>query len=287
MYIPDTDLGSLHSEQRSRIVEEIIVILDYEESVPQGDIKAILRIAWTLPRSAQDRAVTLMQSPKLHAWIASTEPSILLVNGNYNASARQSPLSFVCAKLVDSIQPVSQENRARTPSIFAHAFFCGLHMKSKDPDSGLGGLMRSLLAQLLVTYPDFNLSIIQRLRDIDSNSVSSLCEIFSTLIMQIPPQTMVFCMIDGITLHESSASQTEDVHKVVQTLVALTRSCKEHGCILKVLLTSPGNSRAVYKDLDKADVMWMPRNVGSQGGFTSMKWSYSAAGREVKELTAD
>lgn len=284
----DADFESVHSEQRLRVQEEMLIILDYDESIPQGDIKTILRIAWTLARPAQDRAVTLMQSPKLHAWIASTEPSILLVNGNCNnASARQSPLSFVCAKLMDSIQPALQEAEPRKPSIFAHAFFCGQHMNPEDPDSGLSGMMRSLLAQLLVSYPEFNLSIIQRLRDIDSNSVSSLCDVFSTLIIQIPPEAMIFCLIDGITLHESSKSQTEEAHTVAQTLVDITKNCKEHGCVFKVLLTSAGNSRAVYKDLDKADVMWMPRNVSSQGGFTSMKWKHSAAARDVRELTAD
>lgn len=272
-------------EQRIRMQEEVLVILNYEESIPQGDIEAILRIAWILPRPAQDRAVSLMQSPKLHAWITDTDSSVLLINGNYNGSARQSPLSFVCAKLVDSIQPPLQEDQPKNPSIFAHAFFCGQHLDSKDPDTGLDGLMRSLIAQLLVAYPKFDYSTVQRLRHINPDSVRSLCEIFFVLVMQIPTETMVFCMIDGITFYESSPTRLKDAHKVVQTLVDVSRSCGENGCIFKVLLTSPGNSRAVYKELDKADVIWMPRKVASQGGFTSMKWN-ATAGRDVRELTA-
>lgn len=228
-----------------------------------------------------------MQSPKLHTWITSTEPSILLVNGNYNGPARQSPLSFVCAKLMDSIQPNLQETGARKPLILAHAFFCGQHMSPEDPDSGLSGLMRSLLAQLILAYPDFNPTIVQRMRDINSNDINKPCEIFYTLISQVPPETMIFCMVDGITLYESSTAQMKEARKITQTLVDITNSCKENGCIFKALLTSPGNSRAIYKDLEKTDVIWMPRNISSQGGFTSMKWKHSAAGRDVKELTAN
>ena len=265
--------------------EEILDLLYYEESVPLEDIKAILRIAWGLPRTAQDRAVSLMQSPKLHAWIKATSSSALFANGNYDPSVRQSPLSFVCAKLVDSIYPATEGAQQKANGIIAHAFFCGQHLSSKDPASGVAGMMRSLLAQLLVAYSGFELAVVSPLRHIGSDDVESMCEIFATLILQIPENTMVFCIIDAMTFHEDSSARSKEAQKVVQMLLDVVVACGEGSCIFKVLLTSPGNSRALYRGFSKEDVIWMPKKVTAQGGFTSMKWSASA-GRDVGGLVA-
>ena len=103
--------------------------------------------------------------------------------------------------------------------------------------------------------------------------------------MQIPAGTTVFCIIDALTFHEDNKARRRDALALVQTLADLTESCvgDEH-CIFKVLLTCPGISRALYKELAKADVIWMPKNVRARGGFTSMKWSASA-GKDLGRLS--
>lgn len=216
-----------------------------------------------------------MQSPKVHAWIKDPQSSVLFVNGN--DTSRQCPLSFVCAKLYNI------ESHA-SGGVFAHGFFCGQHLHPDDIYVGIDGMMRSLLGQLLVAHRKFELTTVERLQNIDQSNVDSLCEMYFRLIMQLQAQETVFCIIDAMTFHEGSGSRCrEEALTVVKMLVRLTECCDSPPhCIFKVLLTCPGNSTTLYKKVAKKDVLWMPRKVGAQGGFTSMKWNASAG----KDLNA-
>ena len=277
---------SARRARRVKMQDQALEHLDYESSVPATDIKSLLRIAWTLSKPAQDRAVTLMQSPKLHEWLKAPFSSILFVNGNFSTSERRSPLSFVCAKLMDSLQP--RDRQPHVKGIHAHAFFCGQHLSPSDPDTGSAGLMRSLLSQLLVCSDHtFKLSTIEKLRKIDPSDVGGLCDIYYSLITQLPSYTTVFCLIDALSFHEDNKQRCKEALTVIQTLVDLIESPSDsQRCIFKALLTCPGASRTLYKEVTrKEDVVWMPKKLSGQGGFTSMKWTASA-GRDVGELAA-
>ena len=246
--------------KREELQEKVIDYLDCAESMIQDDILILLRIGWKFPRAAQDRAVSLMQSSTLHTWITSSESAALLVNGNYNTSARQSPLSFVCAKLMDSVRPASsQDARHERNGIIALAFFCGQHLDSKDPDSGVAAVIRNLLAQLLSEKLDFDISIVRELLNLDPDDVQGLCHVFSNLILQIPPKTMVFCIIDAITFHENSSARSKDADKLVSTLLDLVQKSGRGCCAFKFLLTAPGTSRVFFKRFAKKDVIWVCR----------------------------
>ena len=211
---------------------------------------------------------------------------MLFVNGNFSTSTRQSPLSFICAKLMDSLQPSG--NLPHVKGIHAHAFFCGQHLRPDDPDAGIAGLMRSLLAQLLIC-PDhnFKVSTVDKLRKIDPSDVDELCAIYFSLITQISSRTTVFCLIDALTFHEDNKRRCKEALTVMQTFMDLMEDpVGSQRCVFKVLLTCPGTSRVLYKEITrKEDIFWMPKKVSAQGGFTSMKWSASA-GRDVGELAA-
>lgn len=257
------NIGSLSkdAEKRERVQKDVFGHLDYAESVFLDDVQAILRIAWALPRAAQDRAVSLMQSPILHAWITSTKSIALFVNGNHDTSARQSPLSFVCAKLMDSIHPTTNDGHHKPHAIIAQAFFCGQHLSSKDPDAGIAAIVRNLLAQLLTANNEFELSTVRQLLGIDPDDVVGLCAVFSELILQVPQKTMVFCMIDAMTFHEDSSLCCKEAVNVVHMLLGLVQQCIGGHCTFKVLLTAPGTSRVLYKGFDKKDIIWVRRRV--------------------------
>ena len=139
-------------------------------------------------------------------------------------------------------------------------------------------MMRNLLSQLLLSYLDFDLDIIQRMqRTLDYSSVNDLCDIFDLLIAQLPLYLVVFCIIDSISFYEDSATVCEGAKVAVQTLVDVVERTRDEGCVFKLLLTSPWNSHVLYKDMldQEGDVIWMPAKVPAQGGFTGMKWSAS------------
>ena len=158
-----------------------------------------------------------MRMSKIHAWITTEGSCALFVNGNAaDASVNQSPLSFVCAKLVDSIQPIDQETRDGAFSeTLALSFFCGQHRSFEDTNAGPGGLIRNLLAQLLKAYRDFDLAPIHRLLQIHASDVNEFCAVFVSLVRQIPSRIKVFCIIDAITFYEESRSRRDETYAVV------------------------------------------------------------------------
>lgn len=134
-------------------------------------------------------------------------------------------------------------------------------------------MMRSILAQLLLAYRDFDLRTVQEMQNLDFNDVNDLCDVFDQLITQLPQYIVVFCVIDAISIYEDSATVCEEASIVVQTLVDVVDRTKESGCAFKLLLMSPWNSRVLHKDMldQEGDVVWMPAKVPAQGGYTGMK----------------
>lgn len=124
------------------------------------------------------------------------------------------------------------------PAVTIH-FFCGLHLSSGDPLRRPAGIIRSLIAQVLHQYGP-NLDFINsrkycnQLRDHDLNC---LCVCFNTLIKQCPMDTVLFCIIDGISFYET-AHWHEDVCLVVTMLRDLTKD-DEVNAIFKLLITCP------------------------------------------------
>ena len=253
----------------------LLSVLDYDSTVLNRDLEVKLRTVWTLPRSEQDRVVAIMRSPKLHSWITATYSSALFINGNSQGSKWQHSTSFICAKLTDSVEPVIKDTFENASTTLALAFFCDAHMGRDDPDRGLDGMMRSLLAQLLLSYPSFDLEVVQQINFIQCDDVDDLCNIFLTLIEQLPSDFVVFCIVDGINLYEESTLLREEARVVLQALIDLTEHTKEQGCVFRLLLMSPWNSRVLYREMldQKADLLWMPARVPSQGGFTAMGWN--------------
>ncbi|KAH0536273.1 hypothetical protein FGG08_006834 [Glutinoglossum americanum] len=270
-------------DARLRVQQIMLSSLDYEGSVLLRDVDVNLRATWTLPLQDQDRALAIMQCPKLHEWIINPMSCVLFINGNHRGSPRQQPTSVVCAKLADSIwHPAVDSWRPYAATTFALAFFCGEHRRPDDYDYGMNGMMRSLVAQLLVAYPTSDLRTVSRLENLQGDDIQDLCTMFETLITKLPPTAVVFCIIDGITLHEENKELLDEVEYVVQALVNIAGRANATikgygGCAFKLLFMSPTNSRVLYKVMPdpELDVIWMPASVPSKGWLTEGKWNAS------------
>ncbi|EEH10615.1 conserved hypothetical protein [Histoplasma capsulatum G186AR] len=255
---------------------ELLSDFDYESSVVRNDIDASLEAIWALPRCDQDRAVAVMQSPKLHSWITESSSSALLVN--FNDPKKAASTSFISAKLTHSIQSdVIDPHYPR--NIFALFFLCAEHIRPDDPDYGVSGMMRNLIGQLLIAYPDFGMSVIKQIQRTGQDDIRSLCQIFHMMIAQLPPHVTVFCVLDAITVYEQNGLLQEEGEYAVQELMSMVQWTKDHGCDFKILLTSAWNSHVFYKYVPdrQKDIIWIPAKVPPQGGFTRMKWDSSVA----------
>lgn len=273
---PKETLTDLAPGERLSATEKVLAALKFEIELVPDAIDSNQRYVWTLPLSAQDRAVTLMESEALHAWLISAQPSALFINGSYDASARQSPISHVCSKLMDSVCTSAAGMCPKYPSILAQAFFCGHHADIEDLASGPISMMRSLVSQLIINHDAFDIPTLKWLLDIDTFDIGELCVVFSDLVKQLPRRYLVLCIIDGITPYEDSLEQCEAAAEAIKALLEVMESCKKQGCLFKLLVTGPGTSRVLHQEFDDEETIWMPAKVDSHGGLTPTKWEANA-----------
>ena len=121
---------------RQRLIDLLKALdIDLIADMAARDASALKHVVGNLSSGSQDRAVALITSPVMQEWMTSTVSLPLIVNGHMYSSEeeiRQSPLSFVCAKLIDSIPPRTSSRSAGSRSIFAVRWFCGQHTNFHD-----------------------------------------------------------------------------------------------------------------------------------------------------------
>ena len=228
--------------------------------------------------SAQDRAVALMDLPRFQDWLVCTESAALFVNGNYDPSARLSPLSYICAKLYETLSA-----RTTSISILTQAHFCGLRMDNLDLMTGPSSMMRNLLSQLLISFSAFAVAKVRQLLEVDCFDMEVLCQAFSEFIKELPRRFMVICVVDGLTLYEDSLTHYDMALEALQSLLEIVEYCKTRGCTFKLLVTSSGSSREYYREFDDEEIIWLPQTIEPRGGLTTQKWA-DGAGAQAEDL---
>lgn len=249
------------SSQQLIKASAVLEILKQNSEHPGLDLESCLRSVGSMKRPEQDRAVWAMKSVALHIFVTEIASGVLILNNNGRNTRTKSPMTFVCARLVNSLRAM--------PTIITLHFFCGQHIDADDAEGSPLGMMRSLLAQLLVQYPDFEISK-EDLAGLTHNNIDPILALFSKLISQIPYPVMVFCIIDGITLYEDP-DNVEDTIQVTEDLTTLT--AKKGGCAFKLLLTSSTRIRDPPAMVEEEFILTVPRNLPPQGGFTAGKWA--------------
>lgn len=214
-----------------------------ENHIPAQDVENMLVQREAIEEPIREQGTWLLHSRRFQEWVASKKSEALLVDGNAEGleSERISPMSTLCAAFIRSFK----ELRHSAPCQLS--FFCGLHTASVDDLSGPRGLMRSLLTQLLWNYQfhfDFVNSHDHRVL-LENHELSHLCEAFKNLIYQLPAHTIVFCIVDGISVYERA--NLEDELKIVASMLHDLSLDPHLGCFFKLLLTSPNQSRHFKK----------------------------------------
>jgi hypothetical protein len=136
-------------------------------------------------------------------------------------------------------------------------FFCGQHVASIDDLKGPRGLIRSLLAQLVLAIlqnqPDGPLDAVNLTNfswNYESIPTEDFCQAFRLLLRQIPAHVTVLCLIDDITRFERD-SWSEDYASLMNMLNGVI-SDQGIGAKFKVLMTSPTKSRWLQDKLTPA-----------------------------------
>ena len=292
--------GAIRNQERSRKwlgdLSRIFEI-DGEADIAAKDASLLLNIIHSLSSGSQDRAVALIRSPFMQKWLTSTVSLPLMVNGQMFSSEgeiRQSPLSYFCAKLVESILPPrTSTQKPENGAVFAVRWFCGQHINlydygpgATDYDAHPPGMLSNMLAQLIVQL--LECSIVPQLDHVslptNDPQLSEMCTLFNSLIGALPRGSILFIVIDGISYYEDE-ERREECMEVLSTLVEVTRGGPgfANGCLIKLLVTAPLRSHSVLRLFEDTEILDLDEYIPPNGGFTAMQWGMGV-GRAIADV---
>ncbi|ETS76966.1 hypothetical protein PFICI_10840 [Pestalotiopsis fici W106-1] len=190
---------------------------------------------------------SIIRSQQIGKWLEADESRILNVEPATPAESLINPVSFASALLVTTL---------RLPARYAIlAFFC-MHRNNDDhseENSGSIALIKSLNAQLLAFVAEFRPQVdLSKIQDLEyfrkaRKSLKESLKLFGTLIELLPEDDKVFIVIDSLSRLSGSATNED---KVINRLGRIVK--KEHGPIVKILVTATLGSSRVRKIADES-----------------------------------
>ena len=257
MHSLNANLEEAHAHDKRGMVlksHQFLEILAINYTEISENLSSMLHRGRVADLSYHNRGSLLMRSLRFRNWLTSTSPDFRLVDGNGGSAAeRISAMTFVSALLA---QTLSDEGT----SCINH--FCGLHITRSDELSGLSGLLRALLAQLVSLFA-FRIGFTRNneYHELQRFDTIRLCALFRELVKDLPEGFILVCVIDGVSFYEAS-DWADDLRLVLETLNALT--CDPEVCaVLKVLITSAVASRQAIKYIPREDHLMLPSDVGN------------------------
>ncbi|KAF5501637.1 hypothetical protein CGCS363_v006726 [Colletotrichum siamense] len=236
--------NSIVEQPRVSLIDDVqlLDILGVDLDKLGDDSETILGHSEHSDTDERAKAQWLLQTDEFRNWLRENRSSLLLVDGELQDSFI-SPLSGICGGLISALV----ESRGSAVAFF----FAGLHvdMQLPDIDSGPVAMIRSLIAQLLMSdnLPSRDLSFMSKdmIKGCREGDCLVLCEVFVKIIKQVPTQTTVYCIIDGVSWYEQGR-WLDDLDEFATALeyVAKRNNAGRSGS-LKVLLTSPTQSTEI------------------------------------------
>ena len=242
-------------------VQQVVRILASNPEAASQDLQYILREGELFSTNLQAKASAFMGSQKLQNWLTSTTSSCLFAQAESGDDNPISALSFVSSLLYQTL-------RASEQTLPLH-YVCGLHTdQHRDAFPSAEGMLQSLLVQLLLGLEQDNFSLdfvdrtlFKRLEDAD---LVALCTLFEALIDQLPPSTILFVIVDGVSFYETQ-DRVQGTCYAIGKFVGIAETA---GKVMKLLVTCPGVSGYVRKGFGEEDVLWIAEAGDGDGdGF--------------------
>jgi len=191
------------------------------------------------------RVAEMIKAPQVHQLLTAPQPGVVVVDGRLDRAqhtARVTPLSFVCASLAHALRQTG------APVLI---FFCGRNLRGDDHLQGPEGMMRSLLAQLVllllqqrwiedcaaISLPSY----LQGRDGVVDLPLDEICQLFRSLLRVVQGESGLVCIVDGISLFETDAWQ-EDYGVVMRCLLPAAEDISLPAPF-KLLMTSPTSTR--------------------------------------------
>ena len=260
------------AERNSAAIEALLSILSFDSHTIRRDVEDALRQVTAIPLSDQDRTAAIIQHDSMDRWLKDADSGALLVHGNCRRHDGICPTTIASALLVSFF--------VKFRNFITLYWFCGSH--ANGPSCNALGMVQSLICQLLhVSSLDYKLD---KQHKSDIKDLKKMLELLKKLLQQVPNDTVVVCIIDGIS-HYEGEHQHGDTCRTIRRLVRLTRAGGEP--VLKLLITSPTRTVHVHRESGvegRVDVIDMPSRVdGAKQGFDQLV--VAAAEQKVRRLS--
>ena len=259
------------AEGNSAAIEALLSILSFDSHTIRRDVEDALRQVTAIPLADQDRTAAIIQHKSMDRWLKDADSGALLVHGNCRRHDGICPTTIASALLVSFF--------VKFRNFITLYWFCGSH--ANGPNCNALGMVQSLICQLLyVSSLEYKLD---KQHKSDIKDLKKMLELLKKLLQQVPNDTVVVCIIDGISYYEGQ-HQHSDTCRTIRRLVRLTRAGEP---VLKLLITSPTRTVHVHRESGvegRVDVIDMPSRVdGAKQGFDQLV--VAAAEQKVRRLS--
>ncbi|KAJ2994816.1 hypothetical protein NUW58_g1450 [Xylaria curta] len=281
---PIIDIARRDKQESFHQIRKLLLSkLKYDPDVIGVDVASNYVLGNDLPMRDQERSVFVMKSKPLEDWVLAESSTSLVVNGNAQYITRKSALSFVCARLIytlDGLRGLGASFEVQRPEIVPIHFFCGQHDTKVKGWESPEGVMNSLLAQLLLQCKHLGIARVPKLGKVDSSDLCSIFSCFKTVFYELPLGVTVFCIVDDISVY--LASHEKQARWLISSLLEFSREETSGRPRFKVLLTAQCWLRMSSKGLGDVEVLSVPQGLPSTGGFSGMRWDMTI-GKQLAE----
>jgi hypothetical protein len=231
------------TEATSVTPRQLLELMDVHHLRALDDEQHIIRRGHSLNAESISHAATMFQAPQVHQLLHGPGSGVVLVNlcSDRSQNGKISPITNVCATLTQAIRALSDANVVLT-------FFCGQHSTSSSDLLGPQGLMRSLVAFLILSLvqheciSDSTPVYFKAFQgDFERLSFKDTCDLFAHLIGLVPREITVYCIVDGISYYERE-NWREDYDMMMHCFGTVIEN-RDIATTFKLLMTSPTMSR--------------------------------------------
>lgn len=221
------------------------------------DLEIVLQEGSRFKSSYFGRVRWLAKTDEFTEWLRAPQSSLLLVDGRMdtNPAIMVTPMSIFVSTFIYSL--------ISSPDCLPLFFFASLHDgQEEDPElGGPTGMMRSLITQLLFSdkLATPSLQFLGRgfLNACESNNIKALCELFRRLVLQVPPNIQVICILDGTAAYENEQITGEEIDYVAALSQRLVEDLVDADSVrLKVLFTFANQSLQISDRVNMYPDVW-------------------------------
>ncbi|OJJ50410.1 hypothetical protein ASPZODRAFT_129035 [Penicilliopsis zonata CBS 506.65] len=171
---------------------------------PNDDLQLALKYKGKLSQASQRQVqAAVVTDDRVLQWLHGPDPDLIMIDAaNVSLHAGMSKISVIT---VFSAAFITSLINARPDDVVVAHYFCGQHVRAKDPWHGPNGVVRFLTMQLLMSLMNIkrpNLSFIKtwdHFRKLEDHHLGATCHLLHSIVAQFPPHMTVSLVIDSIS----------------------------------------------------------------------------------------